>query len=198
MTALGRTLAAIDAANAHDPRRIEVDGRSVPAALIYGQRMTAQLAEFEPTAGIALQIAARGQHIERWTIPRASFPEGRIGYLSWRKELQRCHARRLSQIMGESGFDAAIAERVGQIVRKERLAQDPEVQTLEDVACLVFLTHELAPFAAGQDDDKLARILAKTWRKMSNRAHRAVMASPPPQHISDLLAAGLAALTPDA
>ena len=193
---LSRVIVAIDAANARDPSYVDVDGVSKAAALVYGERMSAVLAEFEPAAGIALRIAARGQHIERWTIPRGSFAEGRIGYLSWRKALQHFHARRLAEIVTAAGFDAAMAERVGQIVRKERLSSDADVQALEDVACLVFLTHYLAPFAAAHDDEKLSGILAKTWRKMSTKAQQSVLASPPPQRILDLLAAGQAKLRP--
>lgn len=191
---LAAIFAAIDAANARDPKCVIVDGRSRPGEEVYGQRMSATLATFAPDAGAALQVAVRGQHVERWTMPRASYPEGRIGYLTWRKELQRFHARRLAQILDESGAPAALAERVGQLVRKERLASDPEAQTLEDVACLVFLEHYLLPFAADRDEAQLSSILAKTWIKMSPRAQEAARAKPPPQRISDLLAAGLAAL----
>lgn len=194
MPDLVRVLAAIDAANACDPKHDDIDGKPVPAALVYGRRMSARLATYEAAAGPALSIAARGQHIERWTIPRASSPEGRIGYLTWRKELQRFHAQRLAEIMTVAGFEAAAVERVGQIIRKERLTTDPEVQILEDVACLVFLEHYLSPFAPTQDEGKLAGILAKTWNKMSARARETVMDSPPPQRILDLLAVGLAAI----
>lgn len=171
MIALPAAFAAIDAANAADPNHIDVDGVATPAALVYGRRMSATLQTFAPGAGAALQIAARGQHIERWTIPRASYPEGRIGYLTWRKELQRLHARRLSEILAAPGCEAALGERVGQLVRKERLAADGEAQTLEDVACLVFLAHDLLPFAAGREDAQVSSILAKTWKKMSSKAH---------------------------
>jgi Domain of unknown function (DUF4202) len=39
-------------------------------------------------------------------------------------------------------------------VRKERLKSDAEAQTLEDVACLVFLAHYLDDFMAKTDPDK--------------------------------------------
>lgn len=192
MSGIADAYAAIDAANARDPNVIEVDGVRRPAELVYGWRMTAALDDFAPGASQALAIAARGQHIERWTMPRRSYPEGRIGYLTWRKDLQRFHARRLGEIVNGLGFDAALADRIGVLVRKERLKQDSEVQALEDVACLVFLKHYLMPFAAGQEDDKLAGILAKTWVKMSDQGHAAVRAMSPPQRILDLLAKGLA------
>lgn len=182
---------AIDDANSRDPSSIEVGSGPRPAALVYGERMTSRLQTYEPSASVALQIAARGQHIERWMIPRKSFPEGRIGYLTWRKELQRVHARRLGDIVRSCGLSEDVAERVGQLVRKERLTSDAEVQVLEDVACLVFIEHYFDPFAAGQPDEKLSDILAKTWRKMSDRAKATVQGAQPSKRILDLLSAGL-------
>src|SRR5262249_1392566 len=74
-------MAAIDAANARDPNKIAVGGQLQPAELVYGRRMSATLARMAPHASEHLRIAARGQHIERWTSPRASYPAGRVGYL---------------------------------------------------------------------------------------------------------------------
>lgn len=155
---LAHVLALIDAANAKDP---------AAKALIYGQRMSAALGVFAPGASEALCIAARAQHIERWTIPRASYPEGRIAYLSWRKDLQKLHARRAGEIMAEAGYGADEIARVGALLRKERLKLDADAQTLEDVICLVFLEHEAPEFIAHHDDDKVRDILTKTAKKMS-------------------------------
>ena len=52
---------------------------------------------------------------------------------------------------------------------------DVEVQTLEDVACLVFLEHYAAEFAAKQDAAKLVDILRKTWRKMSEKGREVAL-----------------------
>src|SRR5205085_2639185 len=164
---LARVIATIDAANARDPNKIEADGRLQPAELVYGRRMSEALARLAPDASEHLRIAARGQHIERWTSPRTNFPQGRAGYLTWRRELQHFHARRVGEIMAAAGYGAADIGRVGALIRKERLKSDPEAQTIEDVACLVFLAHYLDGFIAKTDADKLAGILAKSWNKMS-------------------------------
>src|SRR6476659_6405025 len=103
--------------------------------------------------------AHRGQHIERWTSPREAYVEGRVGYLKWRKDLQDFHARRLSEIMAAAGYGEEDIGRVGALVRKERLKSDAEAQTLEDVACLVFLAHYIDDFMTKTDPDKLAGIL---------------------------------------
>ena len=59
--------------------------------------------------------------------------------------------------------------RTGSLLRKERLKQDADAQTLEDVICLVFLRYEAEAFIAKHDDDKVRDILAKTAKKMSAR-----------------------------
>src|SRR5262245_3575204 len=118
---LADVLAAIDAANAQDPHTVEVDGRREPAELVYGQRMSETLARLAPRASEHLQIAARGQHIERWTSPRKSYPDGRVGYLKRRKDLQDFHARRLAGLMTAAGYGEGDIARVGSLIRKERL-----------------------------------------------------------------------------
>jgi len=181
--------AAIDAANALDPNTIEVDSEPQPAELAYGRRMSETLARLAPHASEHLRIAARGQHIERWTSPRASYPAGRVGYLKWRKDLQGFHARRIGDIMMAAGYDAGDVERVGALVRKERLKSDPDAQMIEDVACVVFLEHYLGDFLAKTDEEKLAGILAKTWNKMSplgrDEARKLALPAPAPRLLEE-------------
>jgi hypothetical protein len=191
---LADVIAAIDAANARDPHTVEADGRREPAELLYGRRMSETLARIAPAASEPLRIAVRGQHIERWTSPRKAYPDGRVGYLRWRKDLQEFHARRLGEIMAAAGYGADTIARVGVLIRKERLKLDPEVQTLEDVACLVFLAHYLGEFMAKTDEDKLPGILAKTWNKMSARGHEHALRLALAPEVARLLEQGLAQL----
>jgi len=166
-------LAAIDAANAADPRRTTDDE---PVELVYGRRMSAALASLAPEASELLQIAARGQHIERWTSPRDSFPRDRVGYLKWRTALKDFHARRVGELMAGAGYGADEIARVGALLRKEKLKYDAEAQTLEDVACIVFLENYFAEFSGHYDEDKVVSILQKTWAKMSPDGHKAALA----------------------
>jgi hypothetical protein len=183
---LGKVLAAIDAANAADPAR--EDGE--PAALLYGRRMSEVLEEFAPGASDRLKIACRGQHIERWTRPRADWPEGRAGYLRWRTELKAYHAERVMALMAEAGWPDIDRARVGSLIRKEGLKRDAEAQTLEDVACLVFMRWYFAPFAETQSPEKIVDIVAKTGRKMSVRGRAAALALGLPGHLAATLEGG--------
>ncbi len=137
-------------------------------------------------------IAARGQHIERWTIPRASYPEGRIAYLTWRKDLQKHHAARCGEIMAAAAMARTRSRAAASLLRKERLKQDADAQTLEDVICLVFLAHEADAFIAKHDDAKVRDILAKTARKMSPAGLAAAGALSLPPRLARLLGEALA------
>lgn len=189
---LATAIASIDAANARDPNAIEVGGQREPAELVYGRRMSDALSRIAPDASVHLKLAARGQHIERWTSPRKSYPEGRAGYLQWRQDLKAFHARRLGEIMQAAGYGDDDIARVGALVRKERLKRDPEAQTLEDVVCVVFLEHYVGEFMLKTDDDKLARILAKTWGKMSPQGHEHAQRLALPPRLLACLKQGLA------
>jgi hypothetical protein len=164
---LFRALALIDAANAADPKG---------EAMVYGQRMSAELARLFPAASEVLQVAARGQHVERWLLPRSDYPEGKEGYHAWRREQGRRHADRVAGIMAEAGFGAGDCERVGVLLRKEGIKRDPEVQDLEDVICFVFLKFHFAPFAAERGEEQTLDIVRKTARKMSSEGRERVLA----------------------
>ena len=178
-------IAQFDAANAEDPNREAVDDGVRPKELVYADRMTAMLARFLPNASEALRLAARCQHIERWKIPRTEYPMTRAGYQQWRTRLRDFHADRAGAILRETGYDDATIGRVRALIRKESLKTDAEAQALEDVVALVFLESYLGDFVAAHadfDEAKLADILRKTARKMSERGRAAALRdiAPPP------------------
>lgn len=183
---LDAALARFDALNAGDPRR---EGEE-PYELVYARRMTSRLEQLAPDAPEELRLAARAQHIGRWRLPRERFPEGRAGYKRWRSECARMHADLAAAILSEVGYQAAAVDRVRDLLTKEGLAHDPEVQTLEDVACLVFLEHYLADFARKHERGKVVDIVRKSWAKMSERGRTAAGDLP--------LSADLAAIVADA
>lgn len=171
MSLLETALTAIDAANAADPDTSE----GTPAALLYGQRMSDEMQRLFPLASEPLKIAARGQHIERWVLKRADYPQGREGYLTWRRDLAKHHATRVGEIMSKAGYGDDDITAAGQMLRKEGIKRNPDVQALEDVICFVFLKWYFAPFSTTQAPDKLQRIVEKTARKMSENGRARVL-----------------------
>ena len=170
-----QAIAGIDRFNQGDPNRLTVAGQAIAKELYYGQRMSHWLTQLAPDASEALRLAARAQHIGRWTSPRGDFPMDKAGYYKWRRALYVFHADTASKLLKEAGFDAATIARVGEFLRKENLKTDAEMQTLEDVACLVFLENFYTDFSRKHDDDKVIDILRKTWKKMSPAGHAAAL-----------------------
>ncbi|WP_323786219.1 DUF4202 domain-containing protein [Thalassovita sp.] len=172
MTRLTDALAAIDAANAADPTQ----ENNRPAALLYGERMSEELAKLFPDASEVLQIAARGQHVERWQLPRKDYPEGKAGYYAWRKEQGRRHGERVAGIMADAGYPEADQDHVRTLLRKEGIKKDPEIQALEDVICFTFIRWYLKPFADDRSHEQLVDIVTKTARKMSENGRARALA----------------------
>lgn len=182
MDAYARARALIDAAHAADPNRT-ADGR--PMELVYADNMEAWVARVVPDATPPLRLAARSQHLERWSVPRASFPDGKVGYLNWRRSLYTKQAERARALLREAGVSEAEAAEVATWVSKSGLKTNHGTQALEDAACLVFLEKEIGAFAAQHADyprEKFVDILRKTWKKMSPRAHELALGLdlPPP------------------
>ena len=172
MSRLDAVMEAIDLANAKDPRLSEEqDSAPVPVELLYGIRMSRMCDAYAPEADELTQIAARGQHIERWIIPRDSYPRDKAGYFRWRNELKRHHAKRVAGIMAENGYMAEDQAIVSDILMKKNLKRDARTQLVEDLACLVFLQYYAVPFAKGHEPEKVVSILSKTLPKMSEKAH---------------------------
>ncbi|MBO0323750.1 DUF4202 domain-containing protein [Muricauda sp. CAU 1633] len=165
-----------DEANAKDPNKEIFEGKVYAKELLYAERMTEILNEFEPNASEALQLTARCQHICRWEIPRDSYEMNRVGYLKWRQDLKKFHAEKAGALLKKVGYDQEIIDRVSFLLLKKQLKKDEETQTLEDVICLVFLKYYYEPFLIKHDDDKMISILQKTWKKMSPKGHEAALA----------------------
>ena len=188
---------AKDEANEADPNQEQVDGESLPKEYAYSLHMTRWLFELESQPSPRMQVACRAQHIERWTMPRSEYAEGRKAYYQWRQACGRMHGRRAAEIMAECGFPADECERVETILTKRELRQDDDTQLLEDVACMVFLERYFADFyekRVDYDREKWLRIVRRTWGKMSHRGHEAALklAEGMPAHLLDLLQEALA------
>ncbi|KUI56801.1 hypothetical protein VP1G_04070 [Cytospora mali] len=148
-------LKLIDEAHAQDPNKIpSADGSAdqVPYELHYAHKMTRWLAP-------------------RWELPRSSYPMTRAGYLTWRTKQKAQAAAQVKEMLGsmEDPLPADDLDRISALISKQNLATNEETQVLEDVACLVFLDDQFDDFEKKPeyDDDKIIRILQKTWGKMS-------------------------------
>ncbi len=187
MEAYARARQLIDAAHAADPT-CGPDGQ--PAELVYAGRVEAWVVKLVPNASPILRLAARCQHLERWSVPRASFPEGKAGYLAWRKSLYAKQAARAKELMVIAGVSAAEADEAATWISKTGLKHNAGTQALEDAAVLVFLENEISAFAASHTDyprEKFVDILKKTWRKLSPRGQELARSLQLPPHIAALV-----------
>ena len=187
MDPYGRARELIDAAHAADPQRTP-DGRA--AELVYADRMEAWVQRLVPDASPLLRLAARSQHLERWSVPRATYPLDKAGYHAWRRSLYTKQAERARALLLAAGVDASAAAEVATWVSKTGLKTNPGTQALEDAACLVFLENEIGAFAAQHADyprEKFLDILRKTWRKMSPAARDAALRLELPAAIAQLV-----------
>lgn len=178
-TAFNQTLDAIDALHAEDPRTSTLaDGTLIPQELAYAQRMSDWLDRVHDAPDDVLRLAVRAQHLQRWLVKREEYPEGRVGYLTWRRDQGVRAGTTTAQLMQDAGYSVEQANRAAAIIGKKGLGRDPDVQALEDCACLVFLENYFADFARKIEHDHMVRIVQKTWRKMSPRAHELALKLP--------------------
>lgn len=138
----GKALQAIDQAHSEDPNVTE-DG---PYELFYANRCTHYLEQLDPDATDVLRLAVRAQHLRRWEVPRSSYPMTKLGYHSWRTNLKRRQGDIAAQICKDAGYSEEDSAKVASMIRKDNFKADPDTQTLEDVACLVFLDDQFEAF----------------------------------------------------
>lgn len=172
MSKFETALRLIDEAHSLDPTLTTVntntnETKTIPYELHYAHQMTKYLNFLRPSAPETLQLAIRAQHLRRWEVSRSSYPSTKPGYYAWRGYLAKRQGEIAEKICLEAGYSVAEAERVSALIRKEGLKTDADTQTLEDVACLVFLEEQLDGFRRGYEEEKVVGILRKTWAKMS-------------------------------
>jgi len=163
MTELAATLDAIDAANATDPNLLSGE----PLAQVQGRAASRWLDKLDANASPPLQLAVRAHHLKRWELKRAGFPEGRQGYLQWRRENKAHQADSLAEIMHSHQWQADAIERARTLLGRTKLRSDPETQALEDAACLVFLETQFDDMTARTEHEHMVNIVVKTLKKMS-------------------------------
>lgn len=191
MTRLESVLSAIDTINGEDINTTTIDGNEQPKELVYGHYMSQCLKQYWQNSSEQLQIAVRAQHIKRWHLLRSEFDIGKAGYFKWRIALGKFHAALAESLMVDHGYPLEEAALTASIIRKEKRQSNTDSQTLEDVACLVFLQHYFDDFATKHTDEKIIRILQKTWGKMSEKAQNIAMSLTLPAHLNKLVVKAL-------
>ena len=192
LSKLEQVLQAIDIINAEDEKSTIFEGKEHPKELLYGHFMTDCLAQYWENPSQYLQIAVRGQHIKRWHLKRTEFASGKAGYYSWRIALGKFHAELTASLMIDAGYSAQQAEQTAVMIRKQDLKTNCDSQSLEDVACLVFLQHYFNDFAAqytdsSEGEEKIIRIVKLTWGKMSSKAQGIALTLTLPEHLAKLV-----------
>jgi hypothetical protein len=191
-----RAIARFDEENSKDPNAEMVDGKPQPRELVYAKRVTEWVRKIAPNASEVLLLAARCQHICRWTIPRTNYPMDRVGYLKWRAELKQFHANKAGEILSEVGYDEATVGKVQDLNLKKNFPKDPECRILEDALCLVFLEYQFAELATRFDEAKMLNAVQKTWIKMSPRGREEALKIPMSERALELVAKALQGLQP--
>jgi Domain of unknown function (DUF4202) len=163
-------LRRFDEENAGDPQTELHEGKAWPRELLYAHRLYDQVMQLAPEASEPLRLAARSQHICRWTIPRERYPKTREGYLQWRTELKQFHANKAGEILREVGYEEEVVRLVQDLNLKKNFPRDPESRVLEDALCLLFLRHQFAELAEKTSDEKMVNALRKSWGKMTGHA----------------------------
>jgi hypothetical protein len=188
-----KAIARFNELNSQDPARVEQDGIVYPKELLAAQRLESWVLRVDPDASPALRLAARSQHLMRFLMPRRDYPEGRVGYLKWRKDMSRRHADLAAGVLSDSGFAPELIAEVRKIHQKEGLKSHPDTQKMEDALCLSFLSHEFAEFCEKHPDEKVIEIVQKSWLKMSELGHELALQIPFSGRAKELI---LLALTP--
>jgi hypothetical protein len=166
-----QALHLFDAYNKQDPQLFFWQGAHYPQEYFLAQKLYEWVLKLNPDAGDALILASRSQHIGRWEIPRDSFPLDKSGYLLWRKTLASHHATKAGDILRHLSFSDDLVERVQEIILKKKIKVNPEVQTMENALCLVFLEYQYEAFFP-KHRDKIVQILRKSLLKMDGEGHR--------------------------
>ena len=186
-----KALKEIDRFNSQDPRQKIDDGIAHPQELIYSKSLTEWVLKLDPQASEALRVAARGQHIGRWTIPRSEYPAGRSGYLRWREELKAFHVEKIGGILRDIGYEEDFIERVASLMLKKDMKEDPDAQTLEDGLCLLFFETQFMDLMEKTPADKMQIVVRKTWKKMGSKGREIALEMKLPFEVKRFLESAL-------
>ena len=175
MNKIERAFELFDDYNRQDPHVLTWSSKEYPSEYFYALQLYQWVKTLAPGAGEALLLASRCQHIGRWKIPRTQYPTGKAGYLRWRTELAKFHASTAEALLREAGYTDEIIQEVRNIVLKQNLKADEGVQVMENALCLVFLEFQFEDFISKHEEEKVIRVIQKSWKKMSAPGREAAL-----------------------
>ena len=178
MSKLSAAFGQFDAYNQKDPHSFNWEGKSYPQEYFLAIKLYDWVNKLDANASEELLLASRSQHIGRWEIPRGTYPEGREPYLKWRKDLAQHHAEKATAVMEDIGYNPEQIARVRQILLKQKIKVDQDVQTMENALCLVFLQFQYEDFHPKYKADKVINILKKSLLKMDAHGHQFALILP--------------------
>jgi hypothetical protein len=149
-------------------------GVEIPAELIYSERMLKVLTEFSADADYKMKLAAQCQHFERWGVARSLFPMDKKGYYQWRKAVLDYQLTRMSEELTSCDIAQNDIHDISDILINRGKNEHLDGQTLEDVACIVFVEWYLPAFAAKHEPEKVIDIVKKTIKKISEKGMKAI------------------------
>jgi hypothetical protein len=146
-----------------------IDGDKIKAELLYSNRMLAILEKVEPNSSNELKLAAKCQHMSRWSIPRTTFPMDKKGYYQWRAAVMEYQLKVTSVVLQDSGIDNDSIAVIVAALKNKADKTNVNASIIEDTACLTFIKWYLVSFAGQFEAEKAKGILVKTAKKMSER-----------------------------
>ncbi len=167
-----------DEYNKADPNVFIWNGESYPQEYFLALALYNWVLKLDANAGEELLLASRCQHIGRWESPRNTYPDGREGYLAWRRDLALYHANKAEEILKSIGYNEEQIALVRRIILKKKIKVDDEVQTMENALCLVFLEFQYEEFYPKHDPEKVVNILRKSLLKMNAHGHQFALTLP--------------------
>jgi len=172
MRKIDQAFELFDKYNEQDPFIFKWKGKNYPQEYFLAKQLHKWVLTLDPGASEELQLASRCQHIGRWEISRKRYPEGRKGYLTWRRQLAVLHADTAAGILKQVEYDEGLISRVRQIILKQKIKTDQDVQTMENALCLVFLQFQYEDFFNRYSSEKIVGILRKSLLKMDDEGRR--------------------------
>ncbi len=146
-----RAVTAIDVENSGDPDRVTVDGVDLPFSTATGRIAVDWATRFAIFPSEPLLLAARAHQLGHWRVPRGEYPTGPAGEDRWVRDRNRVQTRRLTRLLGSSGYADRAIDRVMELIDEQRRPADTEARHLVDAVSIAGLQARTPVEAPGSD-----------------------------------------------